>query len=403
MRNLSLSLVVLLSILLSACQSGGGAAPTPQATPAVREPAQCTVSSLLPAQSEEESRFPNPTEKDWVEGPSGAAVVVLEYSDFQCPYCSQLAPVLLQLHVQYPQDVQIVFRHFPLPGHDKSLLAAQATEAAGLQGKFWEMNTQLFATQVKWVEMTPDAYKDWLVEQAKEMKLDVDKFKSDLTSTAIIQKVKDAQAEGDRLQIPHTPFVVINGRIYDGPRDLASLGSIVELFKLQGHQYSECPAMGVDRRKQYIATLETEKGKIVVQLYADRAPFTVNSFVFLAREGWFNGVTFHRVLPGFVAQAGDPSGSGMGGPGYAFGNEIDPALTFDREGMLGMANAGPNTNGSQFFITMAPATNLNGKYTVFGEVIEGMDVVKKLAPRDPQTGKDLPSGDKILSVQIEEK
>jgi cyclophilin family peptidyl-prolyl cis-trans isomerase len=129
----------------------------------------------------------------------------------------------------------------------------------------------------------------------------------------------------------------------------------------------------------------------------------VNSFVFLARQGWFDGVTFHRVIPGFVAQAGDPSGTGTGGPGYYFANEIRTDLGFDKPGMVGMANAGPDTNGSQFFIVYAPQPKLDGSYTVFAQVIQGMDVVESLTPRDPQTSLGLPPGDKILGVTIEEK
>jgi cyclophilin family peptidyl-prolyl cis-trans isomerase len=160
--------------------------------------------------------------------------------------------------------------------------------------------------------------------------------------------------------------------------------------------------MVIDPQKQYTATLKTEKGDIVIQLFPDKAAMAVNSFVFLARQGWFNNVTFHRVIPNFVAQAGDPSGSGFGGPGYSFDNEIFD-LKFDKEGLVGMANSGPGTNGSQFFITFAPAPNLDGKYTIFGQVIEGMDVAKKLTPRDTAQTPNLPPGDKILSVEIKEK
>jgi cyclophilin family peptidyl-prolyl cis-trans isomerase len=129
----------------------------------------------------------------------------------------------------------------------------------------------------------------------------------------------------------------------------------------------------------------------------------VNSFVFLARQGWFDGITFHRVLPGFVAQTGDPSGTSQGNPGYMFNNEIDPTLKFDQAGIVGMANSGPDTNGSQFFITYAPAPNLNGGYTIFGKVLSGMDVLEQLTPRDPQPGLSLPPGNKLIKVTIEEK
>ncbi|MFC1996091.1 peptidylprolyl isomerase [Chloroflexota bacterium] len=161
--------------------------------------------------------------------------------------------------------------------------------------------------------------------------------------------------------------------------------------------------MVIDPLKGYIATIETEKGDIIVELFPDVAPMTVNSFVFLAQDGWFDGVQFHRVLPGFMAQSGDPSGSGMGGPGYAFKNETSPDLAFDRKGMVAMANSGPDTNGSQFFITYAATSHLDGGYTIFGEVLEGMDIAESLTPRDPSQGGNLPTGDKIISITIEEK
>jgi len=166
---------------------------------------------------------------------------------------------------------------------------------------------------------------------------------------------------------------------------------------------TEIPPMTIDAKKKYFATLETEYGNVVLQLYADKAPNTVNSFIFLAQQGWFDGITFHRVLPGFVVQTGDPSGTGQGNPGYMFNNEIDPSLKFDQVGILGMANSGTDTNGSQFFITLAPAPDLDGAYTIFGRVMSGMEVLKQLIPRNPQPGVSLPPGDKLISVTIEEK
>jgi len=130
--------------------------------------------------------------------------------------------------------------------------------------------------------------------------------------------------------------------------------------------------------------LETSAGEIVIDLFPDVAPIAVNSFVFLAQNGWYDDVYFHRVLDGFVAQAGDPSGFGVIGPGYTFVNETDENLSFDRAGILGMANAGVDTNGSQFFITLAPTTDLDGNYTIFGEVIdESLSVLDEIARRDP--------------------
>jgi cyclophilin family peptidyl-prolyl cis-trans isomerase len=157
--------------------------------------------------------------------------------------------------------------------------------------------------------------------------------------------------------------------------------------------------MQIDQGKQYYATVKMAKGgSFVIQLYPDKAPITVNSFVFLACKGYFDGVTFHRVLEGFMAQGGDPTGTGAGGPGYEFVNE-NSDLIFDKAGIVAMGNAGPDTNGSQFFITFAPYPYGNGNYTIFGQVIEGMDVVNGITRRDPQQNPGFP-GDAMESVTI---
>jgi len=167
-------------------------------------------------------------------------------------------------------------------------------------------------------------------------------------------------------------------------------------------QYASAPPMQIDTSKQYNATVKMAKGgEFVIQLYADKAPITVNSFVFLARQGYFDGVTFHRVLEGFMAQGGDPTGTGSGGPGYQFVNE-DNDLKFDKAGVVAMANAGRDTNGSQFFITFGPAESLNGGYTIFGQVISGMDVVNGITRRDPTQNPTFP-GDAIESITITEQ
>ena len=168
-------------------------------------------------------------------------------------------------------------------------------------------------------------------------------------------------------------------------------------------QYDAAPPMTIDTNKQYSATFKMASGgEFVVQLFDDQAPKTVNNFVFLARNGYYNGTTFHRVLDGFMAQGGDPTGTGSGGPGYQFEDEIDPSLTFDRPGLLAMANAGPNTNGSQFFITYDATPHLNGLHTIFGEVVEGMDVVDAITRRDPNQNPDFP-GDAIETITITEE
>ena len=155
------------------------------------------------------------------------------------------------------------------------------------------------------------------------------------------------------------------------------------------NRYSKPFDSKIDPAKKYTAAMETNRGTIVLQLYAAQTPRTVNNFVCLAEDGYYDGVTFHRVIPDFMIQGGDPTGTGRGGPGYTFKDEFDPKLKHDGPGVLSMANAGPNTNGSQFFITHVATPWLDGKHSVFGRVIGGQDVVDRIE-----------QGDVILSVRV---
>lgn len=165
-------------------------------------------------------------------------------------------------------------------------------------------------------------------------------------------------------------------------------------------QWSKAPQMEIDPKKSYTATFETDLGDIVVQLHADKVPNTVNNFVFLARQSYFDGTIFHRVIKDFMVQGGDPTGTGMGGPGYRFADEFHPSLKHDKPGVLSMANAGPGTNGSQFFLTHVPTPWLDNKHSVFGQVTGGMDVLFSIPERDPRAVNS-PSV-KLLSVKIAE-
>ena len=151
---------------------------------------------------------------------------------------------------------------------------------------------------------------------------------------------------------------------------------------MSAKQWTFAPEMTIDPKKQYQATIDTNRGSIVIQLYPDKAPKTVNNFVFLANEGFYDGLTFHRVIRDFMIQGGDPTGTGRGGPGYKFGDEFRGNDLRHETGVLSMANAGPNTNGSQFFITHSPQPHLDGKHTVFGKVVKGMEVVNAIRQGD---------------------
>ena len=156
-------------------------------------------------------------------------------------------------------------------------------------------------------------------------------------------------------------------------------------------QYSSPPAMQLDPKKAYTAKIKTNRGEIVIDLHADKVPNTVNNFVALARDGFYDGISFHRVIADFMVQGGDPTGSGRGGPGYRFNDEFHPELVHDGPGVLSMANAGPNTNGSQFFITHVATNWLDNKHSVFGRVRSGQDVVDSIQ-----------QGDVMERVEIEE-
>ncbi len=162
----------------------------------------------------------------------------------------------------------------------------------------------------------------------------------------------------------------------------------------------QAPAQVVEAGKEYRAAITTNKGTMVLDLFADKTPVTVNNFVFLARNGYYDGVVFHRVLEDFMAQTGDPTGTGTGGPGYQFGDEFDASLRHTEKGVLSMANAGPGTNGSQFFITFIPTPWLDGRHSVFGKVVEGVEVLDSIQRIDP--GRRMPGvqPDVMESVEI---
>jgi cyclophilin family peptidyl-prolyl cis-trans isomerase/protein-disulfide isomerase len=411
-RYLKLFWAVIL-ILLGACTKLAEPVLTPvletstniSATATVVPIANCTSVNVAPTPgTDESSLFPAVGEKDHIRGSMNADVTIVVYSDFQCPGCASLAPVLSQLESTFPSKLRVVFRQLPLYDiHDKALLAAQASEASSDEGKFWEMHDLLYMNYTTWISMPPDEFKNWLVQQSVVIGLNSTTFSEKLTSQEIVDRVEGDLEQALKIGLRTTPFLLINGQMYNGPRDYGNLETIIQLILLGKRQYSTCPEMSIDPLKQYIATLHTDKGDIVIQLYSDKAPTAVNSFVFLARNGWFDNIPFHRVIPEFVAQTGDPSGTGLGGPGYVFENEINDTLRFDQMGVVGMANSGENSNGSQFFITLEPQPDLNGRYTIFGQVIDGMDVVLKLTPRNPGTDPNPAPGDILISVTIMEK
>jgi cyclophilin family peptidyl-prolyl cis-trans isomerase/protein-disulfide isomerase len=366
----------------------------PPITPRTPTPTATQVSLFAPVTSD-----------DWQFGPAEAPVTLVVYSDFQCYYCGTLAPVLLRLRDEYAAELRLVFRHYPLPQDDKARLAAAAAEAAGAQGQFWEMHDLLFAEQAAWVELPPDDFRTTLLEYAARLGLDLEQFETVLDDRDTAARIQAAYETARDLPLPYAPFLLINGDpIQDaGLANHYALSTLIRLEALKPRQFADPPPEVIDPFLRYTATIATAKGDILVELYAELTPLTVNNFVFLARAGWYDGATFHRVIPGWAAQGGDPSGTGYGGPGYFIPDEIVPDLRFDAPGWVGMANAGPDTNGSQFFITLGRVPEFDGRYTLFGRVIAGLEVAAALTPRDPNTDAEAPPGDLIHTITIEEQ
>jgi cyclophilin family peptidyl-prolyl cis-trans isomerase len=314
--------------------------------------------------------------------------------------------------------LRVVYRHFPLNSiHDKAALAAEATEAAGVQDMFWEMHDLLFERQREWAGLSSGEIVDVLTGYAQELELDVEQFSRDLKEGTYRDLVQQRYDEATGLGLGGTPSVFLNGQYVDLRRmNEAILVGLIQLFNYYGPQYAAPPPMSIDSSQPYFATFKTNRGVFCIELFAAQVPQTVNNFVFLAQEGFYDGISFHRVLPGFMAQAGDPTGSGFGGPGYTFPDEFHPDLKHDRPGILSMANSGFNTNSSQFFITYVPVEQLDAYdadgnlkecakrevscHAVFGIVVEGMDVVESIAPRNPQEDPYAPA-DVIETITID--
>ncbi len=348
---------------------------------------------------------PEISDADWVLGPKDALMTIIFYTDFQCPYCALFASESHKLITAYPDDVRLVYRSLPLSFHNLAPLAAQAAEAAGAQGKFWEMHDRIFEAQLEWNSLTIEGFTGWLNDAAEAIGLDVEQFSADLVSEAIVTKIAEETEFQLSIGINATPSLFINGYPWQQSWDSGTLGMVIETMRAEEKLSFECPPFVIDPEKTYIATMETEKGKMVFELYPNVAPLAVNSFVHLSRTGFYDGVTFHRVLQDFMAQGGDPTGSGMSGPGYTYMEETHPELLFDQPYLLAVAKTNaPASSGSQFFITFAPAEWLNGGYTIMGRLIEGEDVLKSITLRDPsaQPAPDF-EGDKILRIVIDEE
>ena len=339
-----------------------------------------------------------------VSGPANAPITIIAFSDYQCLPCAILAASLKQVRLIHAKDVRLIYLHAPQVDRDKDNLAIQAVEAADLQGKFWEMHDLLFEKQAEWSILAPADFETWAIRQVAGLGIDSVRFLSDYEGSLVADRLRQAVQFASSVQSFTPPLLFVNSTSpYTGLADFASLDMVIRLDALIARQFSACPSQNINPLKQYIATLHTPKGDVVLQLYPEKTPLAVNNFVFLARNGWYDGISFYRVLPDQQVMTGDPSGTGYGNPGYLFETEIPAGLSFDQPGMVALDNNGPDTNGSRFFITLAPAPQMDGQYTIFGQVLSGLDILSTLTARDPHPGIYQPPGDELTSVTVEER
>jgi len=341
---------------------------------------------------------------DWSWGPDTALATLLVYCDFQSPYCVDLAAVILELAAIYPEDLRVIYRQFPLlTVHDKASLAGQAAESAGQQDQFWTLYSLLNSDYDEWKDLDPESFLEWLLLATKHLDLDHQQFEEDLRDGRFEEAMKESFVSAYGAGINGTPFIFLNNDWFRLNPTRLNLEAALRLELLSYRMYESAPEMAIDPEAAYLVQLQLNIGEIVLQLFPKSAPTAVNSFVFLAENGWFNGNSFHCIVPGKYVQTGDPTGTGLGGPGYFLPDEIDPDLDFNQSGIAALTSTGPNTSGSQFFITLSPLPELNGTRTIFGRVVKGLDLLLDLEVRDPLEDLLTPPQVYTESIRIEVK
>ncbi len=345
-------------------------------------------------------------------GPEDATLTIIMYGDFQCAICARYARDVETVRATYPDDIRLVWRYFPdTRSHDKAALALQAAEAAAAQGRFWDMHDELFAHLDDWIDLSPDEFRAALREYAGVLDLDVARFDAELDAGTYAGVIEAAQRDAAALGVVGVPFLLFNGVPFSGRDDFFGFDEAARLALLAKRQFDAPPPYALTPdTTTYRATIVTEKGDIMIDLYPDAAPWAVNSFVFLAQQGWYDDVTFFYVIPDFIAQTGDPSNTGRGTPGYTLPDEHANGLRFDQPGRVALAQPDgvPDSAGGAFFITLdalTPSEDWDGQFTIFGQVTAGLDVVQALTPRntnDPVNFPDPPPGDRVITVRIEE-
>jgi cyclophilin family peptidyl-prolyl cis-trans isomerase/protein-disulfide isomerase len=398
------------SLLLAAC-AAPTPAPTSEPTAWVSLPLTSPgTSSALPPTPSSVSDIPQPTlapippitDADWARGPADAPITLLLYSDFDCQACADLARVLDELQSLHPQDIRLIYREVPLLTiREKSALAAQAAASAAAQGRFWEMHDLLFTRYAEWSALTLDEFPVWLGQVAPNAGLDAATLAQDLETRRFEPYVAEAYNQAVAAGIPGAPFLFFNRDLFMLPPTLENLEATVRLTLLASRQFDSPPAFTLDLSADYYARIRLNIGEVILDLYEDSAPQAVNSFAFLAQQGWYDGTPAYRVVRGQYVEFGDPTGTGFGTPGFSFGLEASPSITFDRPGVVGLSAEDPSTNGSRFFIALTALPMYDGERTVLGHVVSGLHLIDALSTRDPLTDLLLDPQAIIQSIEVE--
>lgn len=361
--------------------------PTPTENPATPT---ATLLPLMPV-----------TQSDWIRGPLEADQSFLVYCDFQSPPCAALTESLNTLRELRP-GIQVIYRQFPLLVlNDKAGLAAQLALAADAQGEFWSMHDLLYERQQNWTNMSADEFIDWAVQAADELGLAEQQIDAALRGGTYAENAEQAFQAGISSGLPGTPFLLLNGEWFRASPTIANLEAAIRLEELGKIQFTQAPPFEIDTDTLYLAHIQLQDGEVTLRLLPESAPVSVANFIFLANQGWYDGTIFHRVVPGSYVVGGDPTATGFGGPGYFTRDEIDPGLSFDRPGRVAMMSSGPDTNGSQFAITLESMPEWDGSRSIFGQVIDGLSLLSTLDERDPLVDLLADPPNKIINVEIE--
>lgn len=343
---------------------------------------------------------------DHILGNPQAATTIIEYGDFQCPACAAFHPQMKTLMGTVSDTVRLVFRHFPLPQHDKAIPTARAAEAAALQGKFWEMHDLLYEKQGEWSNKPLAEITATLKAYAEALKLDVAQFERDLVSDAVAARVQRDVASGRAANVAGTPWLFLDGRdiplqAFQQPDTAAQLRSYADrrakdIAGLSTKAFNFAKPEQVTRKDaKYVMTVKTNRGDVVAELDPALAPVNVNATVFLAQQGYFDGAPVVLNDPQIGAILfGNPTAAGN--PGFECGVELTPGA-MSKPGIVALFGNG-NTSSAQLIFTYSPTLELDGRFSVIGQVISGLEVVKSLKAAQGDA-----KADAIQSVIVEPK